>query len=51
MGLLVLAALLASVPLALGLNNTLAQTPTVITRHFRRAARMPTSRSSQSMRS
>lgn len=50
MGLLVLAALLASVPLALGLNNTLAQTPTVSTRHFCSAARMLTPRAMQHMR-
>ena len=37
MGLVVLAVLLASVPLALCLNNTLAQTPTVGARRFRSA--------------
>ncbi len=50
MGLLVLAALLACVPLALGLNNTLAQTPTVSTRHFRSAFQMLTSHALHHMR-
>ena len=35
MGLVVLAAMLASLPLTLCLNNTLAQTPTVSARYFR----------------
>lgn len=38
MGLVVLAAVLASLPLALCLNNTLALTPTVSTRYRRSAA-------------